>query len=77
MFIEGNDGSVRVCASFLQLKAFIAATPEQGSGARAFQQAVDRTKSNMAWRDKNEASVVAWLQSYVDNKSWNDVEHKH
>lgn len=36
--------------------------PDQGSAAWAFQQAVESTKINIAWRNANEANIVGWLE---------------
>ena len=45
------------------LQAFINATPDQGTGANAFQQAIQSTTSNIAWREANEADIVEWLNT--------------
>ncbi|XP_076438803.1 LOW QUALITY PROTEIN: aminopeptidase N-like [Babylonia areolata] len=44
-----------------QLQEFIQKHPDQGSGRRAFQQAVEKTRSNIAWMDKNYDILSNWL----------------
>ena len=43
------------------LQDFMAANPDQGTGGAAYQQAVEATKANIAWRDMHEDNIVTWL----------------
>ncbi|KAL8559955.1 hypothetical protein ACOMHN_041426 [Nucella lapillus] len=44
-----------------QLEEFIQRHPDQGSGRRAFQQAVEKTRSNIAWMELNFNTLHNWL----------------
>ena len=45
-----------------QLQDFIRLNPDQGSAKRAFQQAIEKTKTNIEWLKKNYAPVSDWLE---------------
>lgn len=45
-----------------QLQDFISDHPDQGSGTRAFQQAVEKTRSNIAWMEKHYPTLEEWLE---------------
>ncbi|KAJ8311540.1 hypothetical protein KUTeg_010895, partial [Tegillarca granosa] len=47
-----------------QLEDFIERHPNLGSGTRAFQQAVEKTKSNIKWMEKNYPILENWLKDY-------------
>ena len=47
----------------LQLKDFLAKHPYMGTGARAFQQAIEKTQSNIKWMQHNKAVISNWLQT--------------
>ena len=45
----------------LQLLEFMRQHPDQGSGRRAFQQAVEKTRGNIAWMQQNYDILSNWL----------------
>ena len=45
----------------LQLLEFMRQHPDQGSGRRAFQQAVEKTRGNIAWMQQNYDTLSNWL----------------
>ncbi|ESP00388.1 hypothetical protein LOTGIDRAFT_238559 [Lottia gigantea] len=46
-----------------QLEAFVKSQPYLGSGQRAFEQAVEKTKSNIKWMKNNYGTIKSWLSS--------------
>ncbi|XP_071489850.1 uncharacterized protein [Diadema antillarum] len=44
-----------------ELLDFIDEHPEQGTGTRAFAQAVDQTRANIRWMETYEEEIMAWL----------------
>ena len=46
----------------LQITDFVAGHPELGSGARAFQQAIERTRNNINWMNSNYMPIESWLK---------------
>lgn len=47
--------------NILQITDFVAGHPELGSGARAFQQAIERTRNNINWMNSNYMPIKSWL----------------
>lgn len=47
---------------FDQLKDFVSGKDDLGSGQRAFDQALEKTQSNIRWMDKNVPIIEAWLK---------------
>ena len=47
-----------------QLLEFLKLHPDQGSGERAFQQAVEKTRGNIAWMDQNYDVLHNWLSKF-------------
>ncbi|KAK7497860.1 hypothetical protein BaRGS_00010994 [Batillaria attramentaria] len=45
-----------------QLQEFMRTHPNQGSGTRAFQQAVEKTRSNIAWMKQHYNTLADWLE---------------
>lgn len=52
----------------MQLEDFLKSHPNMGSGTRAFQQAIEKTKGNINWMDQNYPIVKQWLadQGFLD-----------
>lgn len=50
-----------LCCTLFQLKDFMDMYPDRGSGARAFDQAVEKTQSNVAWMKKHYDTLKSWL----------------
>ncbi|XP_052261394.1 aminopeptidase N-like isoform X2 [Dreissena polymorpha] len=48
---------------YQELQAFIASKNDLGSGARAFDQALEKTRSNIKWMVANVPVIQTWLQS--------------
>jgi aminopeptidase N len=48
-----------------QLEAFMKAKPDLGSAARAFDQAIEKTKANIKWIDANLKEVNKWLEDNI------------
>ena len=47
---------------FFQLKAFVDSKDDLGSGARAFDQALEKTQSNINWMTANVPIIESWLK---------------
>lgn len=45
----------------LQLEDFVQSHPDLGTGQRAFREAIENTKSNKAWMDRNYNAIKSWL----------------
>lgn len=51
-----------MCVLTKQLLDFIETHPDQGTGSRAFAQAVDQTRANIRWMEDYEEEVMEWLE---------------
>ena len=47
--------------TLLQMEYFVDSYPDLGSGTRAFYQAIEKTKSNTKWMQKNFGIIKSWL----------------
>nr|XP_022306251.1 aminopeptidase N-like isoform X1 [Crassostrea virginica] len=59
--ISGVSSSFNTEFEIKQLEDFLKSHPDMGSGTRAFQQAIEKTKSNIRWMDTNYDIVKQWL----------------
>ncbi|XP_033635602.1 uncharacterized protein LOC117296681 [Asterias rubens] len=60
------------------LERFMADNPDQGTGARAFTEAVAVVKGNIRWIEQNYEDVDQWLQAAVtETKAWMDIRLPH
>ncbi|XP_048749587.1 aminopeptidase N-like isoform X4 [Ostrea edulis] len=59
--ISGVTAAFNTNFEHSQLETFLKENPNMGSGTRAFQQAIEKTKSNINWMDKNYDIVKQWL----------------
>ncbi|XP_061165768.1 aminopeptidase N-like isoform X2 [Saccostrea echinata] len=59
--IAGSLTKLNTRYELRELEAFLRENPDMGSGTRAFQQAIEKTKSNIKWMDKNYDIVKQWL----------------
>jgi hypothetical protein len=57
----------------LQLKEFLSAQSDLGPGARAFEQAIENTESNIRWMNKNYDAIKNWLNVQDRSKEAIDV----
>ncbi|XP_053387121.1 aminopeptidase N-like [Mercenaria mercenaria] len=60
--ISGITSSFNTQFDYDQLKAFVDSKPDLGSGARAFAQALEKTKSNIDWMTANLGVIRSWLR---------------
>ncbi|KAK3095167.1 hypothetical protein FSP39_010973 [Pinctada imbricata] len=61
--LAGTTSSFNHPFDLMQLEEFLKAHPDMGSGTRAFQQAIEKTKSNIKWMESNFNVVEEWLKS--------------
>ncbi|XP_062596000.1 aminopeptidase N-like [Saccostrea cucullata] len=59
--ISGVTSRFNIKFELTQLESFLRENPDMGSGTRAFQQAIEKTKSNIKWMDQNYEIVKQWL----------------
>ncbi|KAL5020482.1 hypothetical protein ScPMuIL_003374 [Solemya velum] len=62
--ISGTTSSFNTEYELKQLADFKDDHPDLGSGARAFDRAIERTKSNIKWMEKNVPPIRDWLANY-------------
>jgi predicted transcriptional regulator len=53
--------SFSTAAELKGLTDFMAANPEQGTGAQAFKQAEETVNANIEWRSQNEEVIMEWI----------------
>ncbi|XP_046380097.2 aminopeptidase N-like [Haliotis rufescens] len=61
--IGGITESFNTPFQLKQLQTFVDTHPDQGSGKRAFEQAMEKTNANIKWMDANVQSVQTWLKN--------------
>ena len=59
--IIGITSSFNTNFDLQMITDFVAGHPELGSGARAFQQAIERTRNNIHWMNSNYMPIESWL----------------
>ncbi|XP_056008322.1 putative aminopeptidase-2 isoform X2 [Ostrea edulis] len=74
--IKGVTESFNTGYQLKQLEDFVRTHPNLGTGQRAFREAIENTKSNKAWMERNYQTIKTWLEqmsSSTGGKKLTDV----
>ncbi|XP_062585470.1 uncharacterized protein LOC134247152 isoform X2 [Saccostrea cucullata] len=65
--IKGITESFNTKHQLKQLEDFVRTHPDLGTGKRAFQEAIENTKANKAWMDRNYDTIKKWLEQVTSS----------